>query len=332
MDAKWGPEHSTSLALLRHNIRMDTLHNKSPALTECILFPGSNSNSPKLVQQDPSEKKTKKPVRELLSAPKNKSSPYCTSLLPPPPILASASSPPSPPPELGRATTAKSRGARSPRTQTPLPQPHFRAGVLDSVLRLGSGGEERQDIRVPDSTPSPTPNEALGPVKRKREKEAARGFCPSLSPLSDAQARGRSSRASGAPRCVQPAPPPGPSAVQRPQLQWPGARPSAAQGCPHLPLERPGGAGIWGMPQAGTLGAIDIGSPTLSAHRACAEPGVPPRPANHHTRRHACALATRRPNRPLSKLRDPPLAITKGHWHPIRIEVVVGGSWKSSSQ
>lgn len=57
-----------------------------------------------------------------------------------------------------------------------------------------------------------------------------------------------------------------------------------------------------------------------------------PSPTNRHSRRHACALSVRRPYRPLSKPRDPPFAVTKGRWHPIRVEATVGGSRKSNSQ
>ena len=146
----------------------------------------------------------------------------------------------------------------------------------------------------------------------------------------------RSSRVPDAPASVQPTPPSRLSAVSRPQFQPLEAGPFEVHDYPHLPSEAPAGGGLRRPPQAWTLGPTGTGSPALSAHRACAETGVPPLPAllpaNHHSRKHACALASRRPNRPIPKPQEPPFAITKGQWYPIRVEIVVGGSGKSKSQ
>ena len=73
--------------------------------------------------------------------------------------------------------------------------------------------------------------------------------------------------------------PPGPWLYRGRKLQAPGARPSAAQDCPHLPLEALGVGGIGRTPQAPTLSPTGTGSSALCAHRACAETGVPPCPA-----------------------------------------------------
>lgn len=203
---------------------------------------------------------------------------------------------------------------------------------LDSSLRLRSVGAKAADVAVRNGGPL-HPKGISGPKKEKMRKrlrrvlQGARPQTPSPRMLFPGP-RGAKPR-------VQPAPPPRFSAVPTRRFQSPENRPSAAHDDPHLQMETPGGGGVERKPHARTLAPTDMGSSSLPAHRACARTGVPPRPApspaNPHSRRHACALAAQRPNHPFSKLRDPPFA-TKGHWHPIRIEVVVGGSRKSNSQ
>lgn len=267
-----------------------------------------------------------------LSAWKDVASPDFTAPSPP-----SAPRRPVPPPPGSRRTSRGQVQARQvPSHPNASPAVPFQGGGegargLDSSLRLRSGGRKRP--MSPQERRAAPPQRHLWAPKGE-ENKAAQGFRrepgrrrPSPRMLFPGP-RGATPR-------VQPAPPPRLSAVPTQRLQAPGSRPSAAHDGPHLQTATPGGGGGGRQPHARTLAPTDIGSSSLSAHRACARAGVPPRPApspaNPHSRRHACALAAQRPNHPFSKLRDPPFA-TKDHWHPIRIEVVVGGSRKSNSQ
>lgn len=129
--------------------------------------------------------------------------------------------------------------------------------------------------------------------------------CPSRP--ADAPAVRCSSQVPEAPGGIQPAPPSRPSAIPRPQRQQPGVRPSAAHDGPHLPLEAPAGGGIGRTPQAGILGSTGTSSPALSAHRACAEAGVPPRlaPVVSQSPLKKSRLRIRCPTPQLSNLKAP---------------------------
>lgn len=242
----------------------------------------------------------RKLTQEMLSAPVKMSPPHSTRSL--------ATLPPRRPfPHLLDCLGVP--GPVAPKRPSRSPISGRGAGQRPSIQK--AAGCARQEPRAGRASPK----EPLDPVRR-REKAVTQGFCrePGLS-------RPPNAGALGAPGRVQPAPPSRPSAAPTPQFWSPGARPSAAHYRPHLPFEMPGGGVMGRTPEAQTLGPTDIGSSAFSCHGACAEMGAPPRlapsPTNSHFRRHACALAARRPNHPFSKL---------------RIEVIVGGSWKSNSQ
>ena len=242
------------------------------------------------------------------------------------------------PPRLGVLSPhlrvlSRSRRARSHPTRTPPPTVPFQGWT--ECLDSGAAGTRRQEVRAKDRR-RPSTKEPQCPILKGWDREVAQEFSgePGLSRSPNAQALFPGPRCAGR----RPALPALQrlSAVSRPQFQPPEAGPFEVHDYPHLPPEAPAGGGFSRTSQAWTLGPTGTGSPALSAHRACAETGVPPLPgllpANHHSRKHACALASRRPNRPIPKPQDPPFAITKGQWYPIRVEIAVGGSGKSNSQ
>lgn len=148
------PWPSTFLTPLRHSAGIHALHNKSPALRECIPFLGFN--------RTPQNRSPRKMLTGNYFSTPAQMSPALTVPLIYPPFPASASSPPTSPPGLGRAAAAKCRRARSPAPTRPRAAP-FEGGDAGQRPGLQGGGRMfLRGLRAP-----PRPEEPLGPAMRR---------------------------------------------------------------------------------------------------------------------------------------------------------------------